>query len=215
MRKAIAWLLAVNLLVLLWHLIRPQSASDVPVAVAGNRMALLAELPAGQLLARERCWLVGPLLPEMRLMLEDTLSEIGVARWQFLELGGEPQLLQRVYLVPPESVAADVFVSELNAAVQLAGYDIDSYLVADGVLAGNISLGLFADATNASRVHAQLEMLGYQPVIAPESRTVLRDWLQLWYQGLSEPVLQTLQDQIRMMGLAITENLCETIAHQK
>lgn len=215
MRKAIAWLLAVNILVLLWHLLRSQVENDAPVPVAGSQVVLLSELEHAQLQSRERCWLVGPLAPDFSVVLEDVSSAVDSEHWLIRELAGDQQRLHRVYVVPPAAVVAGVFLSELNAAIQAADYNIDSYIVAEGNLAGSISLGLFADAANAARVHAQLEVLGYEPVTSAESRSTSRQWLQLWYQNIEDQVLQSLLARFNAMGLAVTENLCETIAHQK
>jgi hypothetical protein len=215
MRRAVVWLLAINLLVLLWHVVRPQSGRVAPLPVAGGDLTLLSELSGEQLQSRERCWLVGPLVPDARTALGEVWPTIESGRWLVRELGIGQQLLHRVYIEPPDSVAGSVFLSELSAAIEEANYDIDSYLVAEGTLADSISLGLFADATNAARVHAQLELLGYEPITAAESRSVRRDWLQLWYLDLEEQARQLLVARFDAMALAVTENLCETIAHQK
>lgn len=214
MRAAVLGLLAINLLVLLWHLLRPQTDDVRSVDLGGSELALLSELAADQLQAKERCWLVGPFLSDPREVLGELALVFDSARWQLNEFD-EGQQLHRVYVSPPESVAVSAFLSGLNEAIDTAGYNIDSYIVADGVLAGSISLGLFADADNALRVHGQLQELGYDPVTALESRPVVREWLQLWYQDLEEQARQSLLALFDTMALAVTENLCETIAHQK
>ncbi|ALO47104.1 hypothetical protein [Pseudohongiella spirulinae] len=215
MRRAIVCLVAINLLVLLWHVIRPPSVVTGRVQEAGDELLLLAEMEAAQLKLRDRCWLAGPLAPGYRADMDEVWPVIDAGRWLIVERNGDQQSLHRVYIAPPESVPAGVFLTQLNDAIRDASYNIDSYLVAEGVLAGNVSLGLFADMANAERVHAQLEVLGYEPVIAAESRSVAYEWLQIWYQDLEVRARQLLLERFDAMALAITENLCETIAHQK
>ncbi|MDT8429581.1 MAG: SPOR domain-containing protein [Pseudomonadales bacterium] len=122
----------------------------------------------------------------------------------------------RVYLAPAENrSAADTALRDLRARLQAESLNIDSFIISEGELMNAISLGLFSEHSNALNVERQMLTLGYQVVLAEQSRQLQRNRVFL-AERPGNPALAGLWAQISSSypQLQRTEKLCETIAHE-
>lgn len=108
------------------------------------------------------------------------------------------------------------FPSEAEARrklVELQAKGIDSFYMADGQLAGGISLGVFSGQDRAQAAQSQLAGRGYAASIAEVDRLGVRVYVALELpdsQLLASPEWDAFQASVQVPEL--TEKLCEVIA---
>ena len=132
-----------------------------------------------------------------------------------LNLTGEPLPSQyRVFLPPePNRILATRILDSVNAAVETAELQVESYLITRGPLSDGIGLGVFTEADAAGLVQFQITELGYGPEIEeiPRSDGEIQVLLRSSNSNQVEsPEWLELSDD--RPDLSRTENLCETIA---
>lgn len=110
------------------------------------------------------------------------------------------------------------FASEAEARRMLAelrGKEIDSFYMADGELAGGISLGVFSREASARTAQAQFVDRGYTASIAEVDRLGARFYVAV---ELPDSALLTSPEwaafQASAASLQVTEKLCEVIAQE-
>lgn len=218
MRRVMLALLVLNILYALWSGLRPAPA--LPDGRPGQQypetLVLLEEVDR-PLVAIEQppayCPALGPFANEsdLRAFAEAHLSG---RQWQ---TATETQALSPMYRVYVSSAGADLAGTALLASVRdtidAAGLEIDTYLVVGGDLGGVVSLGLFANESNASAVYQQAAGLDLAVEMQSENRfrnlysiVLSRDESADFIQQ-SVAALQSLD-----LDAGITEKLCEMIA---
>ena len=216
MRRVLALLLAINLLIGLWLGLRAESVSEesefLPASAA--RLELVSDLTPDVRESRERCAELGPFSNEDLLQELPALNE---SVWSLGTVVSGEQSLYRVYLGPAaDRAGALVMLAEVRQRLEEAGLNIDSYVVAEGVLDNAVSLGLFSNIDNAERVRDQLLQLGYDVQLEPETRRSEVLWLSAKLSDIPEGQLESWRPILAADGaISISENLCETIAHRK
>jgi hypothetical protein len=217
MRGLIWVLVAVNLLLVLWSFLRPESVSHSQIpgrddAAAG--LVLLSELQDAPFLRQvERCLRIGPFSSESSA--SNWLELSGVAPFSsILAVPSSSQSLSRVVLSAEDNAEqAQERLIELRAALDAATVQLDHYLVASGELLNKISMGLFSAPENAVRVQSQLAALGFVAEILPENRLLTDYWISMSLSMTTDETLEKLGFLTsELQGVGFTENLCETIA---
>lgn len=132
-----------------------------------------------------------------------------------LDLTGEALSSQyRVYLPPFSSRGiATITLDGLSENLAAAELQVETYLITRGPLENGIALGVFSAREDAANTRNAVQGLGYAPEIEeiPRSTGEIRVQLQLAERdALENP--EWLELTAAGTDLAITENLCETIA---
>ena len=130
---------------------------------------------------------------------------------QPLERWLEDATLYRVHMVATDDTGQE-FLGQIRRDLADAGVAVDSFLITDGDLAGNVSFGLFRQQVNALALQQELAEAGIDAEIVREREGQPALWLELRYeQGDGSPA-QVLELGDLNADLQLTENLCETIA---
>ncbi len=130
---------------------------------------------------------------------------------QPLERWPEDAFLYRVHVVATEESGQDFLVA-VRQTLADAGVMVDSFLITDGDLAGNVSFGLFRQQDNALALQRELAGAGIDAGISREREGQPAFWLELRYvQGDGSPAQAPELGDLHT-DLQLTENLCETIA---
>jgi hypothetical protein len=217
MRGLIWVLVAVNLLLVLWNLLRPESVrySQIPGrddAAAG--LVLLSELQDVPFSRQvEQCLRIGPFSSESSAGMWLELSDAAPFSTIFA-VPASSQSLSRVVLSAEDNAEqAQQRLIELRTALDAAALQLDHYLVTSGELLNKISMGLFSAPENAARVQSQLAALGFAAEILPENRLVRNYWISMPASMVTDETLEKLGLLTsEQQGVSFSENLCETIA---
>lgn len=224
MRRVLLFLVAANILLLLWGLVRP--AGIAPGSPAGNNSAqtltLLSE-QTGDLLARaaERDGMEGEGQCLMRGPFESA-DRAGVAmlgadfqfRIEELSLPAANSPRYRAMIAPSPTLAeAREKLAEVSAAIERLGGGIDTYLVTSGALANSVSLGLFNEQANAISVQRSLAGENIDVVVETELRLETRYWVLADDAKAVDFIDETSGvDGFVSVPAELSENLCEMIA---
>ena len=121
-----------------------------------------------------RCWLAGPVEnASLREHLETEFNSQGLVM---------DRVLRRVAAAPEYRVYLPVAggeVEQLRLTGELRARGIDYYVIKEGVLAGNISLGLFRSEDSARTVAAQVREAGYRVETLLRPREREEPWIAL------------------------------------
>lgn len=218
MRRLVLALLMLNLLYVLWAVLRPAPA---PTSIAAERqfpesLVLLQEI--GHPLAviegpPDSCTALGPFAAETDLydFAETHLQD------QAWRIHTEQQALSPMYrvYVPAADATPEggALLASVRSAIAAADLDIDSYLIVGGELDSAVSLGLFADQGNARGIHEQIASLGIAVEIQSESRARSLYSIVVADDGDSDFIQEiALALQAIDAQAGATEKLCEMIA---
>ena len=224
MRRVLLFLVAANILLLLWGLVRPAGVGPGS-AVENNSpqtLALLSE-HTGDLLARAaerdsmegegQCLMWGPF---------ESADGAGVAmlgadfefRIEELSLPSANSPRYRAMIAPsPTLTEAREKLAEVSAAIERLGGGIDTYLVTSGALANSVSLGLFNERANAISVQRSLAGEDIDVVVETELRLETHYWVLADDAKAIDFIDETSGvDGFVSVPAELSENLCEMIA---
>jgi cell division protein FtsN len=168
MRSVFLFLLLLNVLYALWQL-QDDRAEQSLYEAADKALEQLPSTPASQPALVRRKEVVTPdaragLCVNLGVFSTDEKAE--QLRQRLLALSVKSEVISRdvadaldYWLVMPVRGGRPEAVSRLNL---LQGQGVDSFLITQGPLAGNISLGVFSREDYALARQAQLQALGYQ-----------------------------------------------------
>jgi len=205
-------LLTLNVSFLLWGLLRPTPGQDLTLQqrtghTQEGEADSIESMPASGL--QYVCALVGPFPDEV-------LREKAIQRWTTyaprpMSRPEAGEALYRVH-VPAGSDDQSEILSEVREQLQSADIDIGSFLITDGQLAGDVSLGLFRQHENARVIQQRVADAGIPATIHEEREEYTSLWLQLRFDSSDSVPLSIEELRDLHEGLQYTENLCETIA---
>lgn len=221
MRYIAVFLVLINIGYFAWSQLGPeQSAQSVPGAsqpLLNSGLTLVSEYQ--QQLANEvrtSCFSVASF---------DTLDDaasfvVGIDENRFdasLVPSGAPLDSQYQVYLPPFSSrgVATITLDSLSDSLSAAAMEIETYLITRGSLENAIALGVFTEFENALNVQESVATLGYSAEIKEVPRS--SDEIQVHLIALESDVLENpewLELTVGGTDLIITENLCETIAHE-
>lgn len=227
MRLVFIGLLAINLVVLGWHFLRPSEETkavvrSMPEATnAARTLTLLSEMDddARALLVQASksknsaegepvCTLVGPFVDSDRgAIVRERLRALGVeSNLQSLEIPAGESFW--VYL-PPEASQQEA----LRRLHELQSKQIDSYVIPKGDLANGISFGMYTHQALALERMAEMKKRGYDARIKSLARTQKELWLLLG-PGQAVRVDKTVWAELlpEGSGQEIRQNLCSAVA---
>lgn len=215
MRWFLIVLLTLNVCYLLWGLLRPTPGQEAAMELAADRTQVGQAYPVTPLVtpsdlsdSRPVCALIGP-------FPDESLRELAMERWATYEpralSRSEPgEVFYRVHVSATEE-GPDILLSSVRERLQGAEPDIGSFLISDGQLAGDVSLGLFRQHSNAVDVQRRASEAGVSAILHEEREESATYWLQLQFDTTQVPLsageLRELDEDLQY-----TENLCETIA---
>lgn len=220
MRTTIALLAALNVLYLLWVLVRPGAAAVPQSVVTVPSLTLmsgdeLAEVVANEVATSMHCVELGPF--DTADSAEALASEMSRAiRWQVVSRSRQVAVRHRAYV--PAVVSGDAEeagLERVRAVIAELDADIDSYLITGGELDQAVSLGVFGDISNAHRVQRILASQGVEVLVREEPRFQDVYWIQIMTE---KPI-----DFSRESGFGAAfyelmpgqrQNVCETIAQR-
>lgn len=205
-------LLTLNVCYLLWGVLRPTPGQELPPQQRADHSQAGEAYSVSPLATpdtRYVCAMVGP-------FPDEALREQAIGLWA----AHEPRALSRpeageaLYRVHVTTDGDDrsAHLSDVREQLQAAGLDIGSFLITDGQLAGDVSLGLFRQHENAVDIQQRAADAGVTATIHEEREEHASLWLQLRIDQPDGTPLSTEELQDLHEGLQYTENLCETIA---
>lgn len=226
LQRLFLMLIAVNLLMLLWSVIKPsvgsqlQQGRDRSVAsllhIREQPEAMLARgLPAlgGDAGASLSCLKRGP-FPNAQDAHEAMLDLSINYSVEILRVANQEFPLYRVMIVPSASLAeAQRQLADVRAAIERIGGGIDTYLVTSGPIANAVSLGLFSEQSNAINVQTLLAGAGIDVVVETEFRAEEAHWVIT-----ADPKAIDIIDEstggeaFEVVSPELSENVCEMIA---
>lgn len=174
MKALFLFLLLLNILYGLWQL-QDNRASRAILEVADSPADLALPAPAAPAAAAPASERPAstPLCVHLGVFPEELRAE--QLRQRLLALGIQSRVISRP--IPGATsywLVMDVVGGRPEALAQLAilqDRGIDSFLISEGPLANNISLGVFARDDNAKARRAQLQALGYRVEVEPVERS--------------------------------------------
>lgn len=211
MRRLLLVLLAVNVLLAVWFVLRP--VQDREAVEVGERLMLVGE--SRELLVRPdaSCLFVGP-VQEERLLRDLRNLHPG---WQDVVRSVPEQVRYRVYVAEdafPTEQGADGGVSAVRRALQQAGLeDVESYQMVGGEFHGAVSFGLFAGLDNARRLLERLQESGIAAAMIEEPLFEEQRWLVELASNVPARALLAMENLLLTRPeMNIEQNLCEMFA---
>jgi hypothetical protein len=241
LRRLLLILIAANLLLLLWNLVRPvsgqtgqfpaqsrldsattlihineQVAPPLRVFPRASDLSLLPEVSSGAGDVEQipdACMMLGPFASEEAARMVMPVSGVSFK----IESRAEAVTTSPLYraMIPPAASRELALArqSEVRAAIERAGGRIETYLVTSGPIANAVSLGVFSEQSNALNVQSLLAAEGIDVVVERENRSEVRHWLVTNDSEAIEFIEENLNFQASSVALSrVSENLCETIA---
>ena len=223
-------LLAANLLLALWFVIRSDARPDArvtdsfPSDVASLMLARESGAPplrpveqvpvADELVVQpSACYLLGDFATEAdaRAAMEGSEQSYRLVGVQ-VPVEGSSRYRVRSEIAPDRD-AANLRLTQLREVITKAGARIDSYLVTTGPIANSVSLGLFGSQANALNVQRILAEQGEEVIVELENQ--LENRYQLVFSD--DYHVENNREKWILAGLEIrvsdvSQNLCETIA---
>ncbi|SHG17650.1 hypothetical protein SAMN04487965_3437 [Microbulbifer donghaiensis] len=232
MRWIVLALLFINIGVFTWFELdgrpaaKPVSSGAKPVAEAGERIALVAEVSPDQLAAAraapkpapverqsappsagQLCTLLGPFAEEYQ-------GQDIVERLQALQVDGDLREIEMA-----GQMRYWVFLEPLNSRreafrklreLQSAG--VDSYVIPKGSLANGISFGIFSELDRAESLVAELRDQGVDARSREEPQTYLERWIVL-EPGAAGRLAESFWEQLQSEypELDRRQNLCSEV----
>jgi hypothetical protein len=192
-RLLVVLLLAMNVGVALWWLLRPPPVALVPVLTEPGTppLRLLAEtetvpteLAAAEVVgppqpglapAERLCLEIGPFLTQVELRRAvNTLMPVA-ERIQYRDTRTLIRRGFRVFIPPPATRE-----EALATARELASRGLrDYYVVTAGAEQNTVSLGLYRDEANARRRHREVSAMGFDVRLEPRNEEVAQYWVDL------------------------------------
>lgn len=218
-------LVAVNLLLLLWNLVRPTLNDSLAGDTHGPAVPLVHvnELPPEMLVRHplvsgksdpfRSCLMRGPFAS--RDDAQSIMLGSGIAFWVEARrqvMGDQP--LYRAMIAPSESLEeARVRLFEVKAAIERIGGGVDTYLVTSGPIANAVSLGLFTQQSNALNVQGMLAGEGIEVAVETELRVEESYWVVTNNAEAIDIVDENTGLRVfEVVSAELSENLCEMIA---
>lgn len=236
LRRLMFLLFAVNLLVLLWLVLRPATSDEggqnsgilLPPLVhidelsqdlisglssSANEPALAPANVVQNMPSIDGCWVRGPFASDAAAT-EAMRSSGFVDQVQLLRSEIAGPLLYRAMLAPSANrEQAELQLSEVLGAIERVGGGIDTYIVTSGPIANAVSLGLFGEHANALNVQSLLAAQGVDVLVVPENRLETAFWIVMNGSDVVDIEGETLVAQgFERAPAALSENLCEMIA---
>lgn len=215
MRRIAGLLLFINLLLALWFLLRPSSPGD---GVGDeDRLRMVNEVSGLRVRPDADCLFIGP-VREGRVVRDIRNLHSG---WQEINRLVPGQVRYRIYIsestIPDElpGVAGETdFLSVVRVALEEAELgDVESYLMGEGEFAGSVSLGLFAELSNAQRLLGRLRESGIEAEMAQDPLLQEQQWLAELASNVPPRALSAMENLLLARPeMRIEENLCEMFA---
>lgn len=215
MRRIAGLLLLINLLLALWFLLRPSSPGDD--VGDEDRLRMVSEVSGLQVRPDADCLFIGP-VREGRVVRDIRNLHSG---WQEINRLVPGQVRYRIYIsestIPDElpGVAGETdFLSVVRMALEEAELgDVESYLMGEGEFAGSVSLGLFAELSNAQRLLGRLRESGIEAEMAQDPLLQEQQWLAELASNVPPRALSAMENLLLARPeMRIEENLCEMFA---
>ena len=208
------FLLAVNLLVGLWFSLRSDVHTQAAIAHSDNSIVLARDMPPPRaVISPPLCYILGDFdtEEEARAAIADTAQPYQLIV-QPVAMDGLARYRVRSEVVANREEAVQR-LSQLREVILRAAANIDSYLVTTGPLANSVSLGLFAEQSNALNVQRILAAQGEEIIV--EQENPLQNRFQIVVEGsyiIEINKEKWLEQGLKLMLLEPSQNLCETIA---
>lgn len=207
-------LLAVNLLAALWFLLRTDVHLQTAVDSSDASLTLVQDMsPPRTVVTPALCYILGDFDSE-----EEAVAAIDGTSLTYKlivqQVAMEELARYRVRsVIAANREEAELRLSQLREVISRAAVNIDSYLVTTGPLANSVSLGLFAEQSNALNVQRILAALGEEIIV--EQENPLQNRFRLLVGDLHD--VEMAEERWVEQGLELrlvepSQNLCEMIA---